>query len=75
MQQYRLLQQSLESAEKSLEISRQQLETGAISGFDFRQTQLTALQVENQIINLKYSMKVIETDLFKLTGELPQKIL
>lgn len=75
MQQYRLLQQSLESAEKSLEISRQQLETGAISGFDFRQTQLTALQVENQIINLKYSMKVIETDLFKLTGELLQKIL
>ena len=75
MQQYRLLQQSLESAEKSLEISRQQLETGAISGFDFRQTQLTALQVENQIINLKYSMKVIEVDIFKLTGELAQRIL
>lgn len=75
MQQYRLLQQSLQSAERTLEISRQQLETGAISGFDFRQTQLTALQVENQIINLKYSMKVIEIDIFRLTGELAQRIL
>ena len=74
MQQYRLLQQSKESAATTLEIAGKQLETGAISGFDFRQTQLAALQVENQIINLKYSMKAIEIDLYRLTGELPHRI-
>ncbi|TVQ88678.1 MAG: TolC family protein [Bacteroidetes bacterium] len=74
MSQYRLLQQSLESAGRTLEIARQQLETGTISGFDFRQTQLAALQVENQIINLKFSMKAIEIDIFRLTGELPEII-
>jgi len=74
MQQYRLLLQSKESAATTLEIAEKQLETGAISGFDFRQTQLAALQVENQIINLKYSMKAIEVDLFRLSGELPDRI-
>ena len=74
MSQYRLLQQSLESAGRTLEIAQQQLETGAISGFDFRQTQLAALQVENQIINLMFSMKAIEIDIFRLTGELPEII-
>jgi outer membrane protein len=74
MQQYRLLQQSKQSAATTLEIAAKQLETGAISGFDFRQTQLAALQVENQIINLKYSMKAIEIDLYRLSGELPHRI-
>ena len=74
MLQYRLLQKSLESAGRTLEIAQQQLETGAISGFDFRQTQLAALQVENQIINLMFSMKAIEIDIFRLTGELPEII-
>ncbi len=71
MLQYRLLQQSFESVRLTMEIAQQQLETGAISGFDFRQTQLAALQVENQIINLMFSMKTIEIDVFRLTGELP----
>jgi outer membrane protein len=74
MQQYRLLQQSKQSAATTLEIAAKQLETGSISGFDFRQTQLAALQVENQIINLKYSMKAIEIDLYRLSGELPHRI-
>ncbi len=74
MQQYILLQQSKESAATTLEIAEKQLETGAISGFDFRQTQLAALQVENQIINLEYAMKAIEIDLFRLSGELPDRI-
>jgi outer membrane protein len=73
--QYGLLQQSLQSSERTLEIAAQQLQTGTISGFEFRQVQQAALQVENQIIRLISAMKAIETDVFRISGELVGKIL
>jgi outer membrane protein len=38
LEQYQLLQQSIEAADLSLIISQEQLEAGAINGYDFRQT-------------------------------------
>ena len=75
MQQFRLLENSLQSTERSLQIAQQQLELGTINGFEFRQTQLAALQVENQIIELKFSMKAIEIDLSRISGEIMDHLL
>jgi outer membrane protein len=73
--QYRLLEKSLQAATNSLNIAREQLQQGLISGFDFRQAQLTSLRVENQIAGLMYAMKSIETDILRISGELPGTVL
>ncbi len=75
LQQYRLLQESTDAAEKSLTIAREQLQTGAINGYEFRQTQLAALLVENQLIELKYAMRMIEIDVYRLSGVLMERVL
>ncbi|MFN3556462.1 MAG: TolC family protein [Bacteroidales bacterium] len=73
--QYELLLASRQSVERTLEIASRQLESGTISGFDFRQTQLTALNLENQILRLKFAMKTIELDVFRITGDLVEVLL
>ncbi len=75
MEQVRLLRSSIEAAERSLSIAREQLQTGAINGYEFRQTQLSVLQLENQLIELQYAMKTIEIDLDRITGALINRIL
>jgi outer membrane protein len=72
-QQYRLLRQSSEAAERSLIIAREQLQSGAINGYDFRQTQLAALHVENQLVELLFAMKIIEIDIHRISGVLLEK--
>ncbi len=73
--QYKLLDQSLKAAENSLVIAEEQLQAGAISGFEFRQAQLTSLRVQNQKIELLFSLKSLEVDIFRLSGELMEKIM
>jgi outer membrane protein len=75
MQQYQLLETSLKAAESSLNIAREQLQEGFISGFDFRQAQLTSLRVENQIAALMLAMKTIEIDIMRISGGLTENIL
>jgi outer membrane protein len=73
-QEVQLLQNSIEAAERSLTIAREQLQTGAINGYEFRQTQMNALFVENQLIDLKYSMRLIEIDIYRISGVLMEKL-
>lgn len=73
--QYKLLDQSLKAAENSLVIAEEQLQAGAISGFEFRQAQLSSLRVQNQKIELLFSLKNLEVDIFRLSGELIEKIM
>lgn len=70
-----LLEESMLNAEKSLEIAREQLARGSINGFEFRQNQLAVFQIQNQIVRLKYTLKIIETDLKRITGELIEWVL
>jgi len=70
LSQYRLLEESLMAAGQSLDIAREQLQAGAISGFEFRQAQIASFRVENQLATLLFAMKSIETDIFRLTGDL-----
>jgi outer membrane protein len=73
--QYRLLEQSLQASGTSLEIAREQLQEGFINGFDFRQTQLASLRVENQLTALRYSLKATEIQIFRLSGMLTQLVM
>jgi outer membrane protein len=75
VQQYRILLNSVEAAERSLMIASEQLQSGAINGYEFRQTQLASLQVKNQMITLMYAMKVIETDIDRISGTLIERVL
>lgn len=74
LQELQLLQNSVEAAERSLVIAREQLQSGAINGYEFRQTQLNTLFVENQIIDLRYSMRLIEIDIYRISGILMEKL-
>lgn len=73
--QLRLIDSSVEAARSTMAIAQEQLQEGVISGFDFRQTQLTALRVENQRVGILYALKSIETDILRLSGELAQQFL
>ena len=72
--QLQLTRESLEAAEQSLQIAQQQLETGAINGYDFRQTQLALLQVKNSLINLSFEIKALEVDILRLSGNLLEEV-
>lgn len=75
VQQRQLLVNNLDAAGRSLEIAREQFQQGAINGYEFRQTQLSALQVEDQLMHLKYAMRVIEIDIYRISGVLMEKLL
>jgi outer membrane protein len=75
VQQQQLLTGNMDAAGRSLEIAREQFQAGAINGYEFRQTQLSALQVEDQLIHLKYAMRVIEIDIYRISGVLMEKLL
>jgi outer membrane protein len=75
VQQQQLLAGNMDAAGRSLEIAREQFQAGAINGYEFRQTQLSALQVEDQLIHLKYAMRVIEIDIYRISGVLMERLL
>lgn len=68
--QLSIANESLEAAQKSLRIAEEQLEVGAINGYDFRQTQLSFINVKNNIIDLRFQLKSAEIDIRRLSGQL-----
>lgn len=74
-EQYRLVNDNVAAAEKSLVIAREQLQQGAINGYEFRQTQLAALQVENRLIQIQHAARMIELDIYRISGILLEKLL
>ncbi len=73
--QYQLIKQSVDAADQSLLIAMQQFQSGAIDGFEYRQTQLVVLQAESQLIQTAYAMKAVEIDVFRICGVLLERIL
>jgi outer membrane protein len=71
--QHLLLGQSNEAAERSLIIAREQFQAGSINGYEFRQTQTTALMTEQQRLQLMYEMKLIEIDIDRLSGAMMER--
>ncbi len=74
MQQLELSRQSMSAAEKSLSIARQQLEAGAINGYDFRLTQRSYLQVKSRVVEMNYLIKEAEIDLLRISGNLMNEV-
>jgi len=73
--QYKILQESYEAGKKSIEIANQQLKNGAINGFEFRQNQISVISTQNQLINLKYNLRLIELDIYRMSGNLLDKLI
>ncbi|WP_341296205.1 TolC family protein [Catalinimonas locisalis] len=68
--QLSITEESLESARLSLQIAEEQLELGAINGYDFRLTQQAFINVRNDLINFRYQLKSTEIDIRRLSGQL-----
>ena len=68
--QQSVARENIKLAEQSQEIARTQLEKGAINGYDFRQTQLAVITARNQLTQINFSLKALETEINRLTGKL-----
>lgn len=67
--QVSLAKSNLKSVEKVFVAAEEQLRTGAINGYDFRLTQQTVLNTKLTLTQLQYTLKVIEVNIQRLTGE------
>jgi outer membrane protein TolC len=74
-QQQKMLSESREAAAQSLDIAAEQLRAGAISGFEFRFTQLSVLRLQQQLIEITHALVSIETDIGRICGVLTENIL
>ena len=73
LQQLIITDQNTLAAQKSLDIAKIQYEQGAISGFDFRQTQLSLIRMQNAATILRFTLKSLEIELNRLSGEILKK--
>ena len=72
-QQLIIADQNIITAGKSLDIAKAQYEQGLISGFDFRETQLSLIRAQNAATSLRYNSKSIEIELLRLSSDILQK--
>lgn len=68
LERIRLAESNVAESQKVYTIAKQQLRQGAINGYDFRLTQLTLLQSQLDLIQLRYNLKVIEVNLSRVSG-------
>ena len=59
---------NVEAMDKVYIVAAQQLQSGAINGYDFRLTQQSLLRAEVTLLNLRYTLKAIEINLNRLSG-------
>lgn len=70
-----LAQSNIESATKVYRIADEQLKRGAINGYDFRLTQLTLLNAANTLLELKFTLKVLEINMNRMSGTILEAYL
>ena len=70
LEQQTLAMAEIKLAESSQSIASVQLEGGSINGYDFRQTQLAVIRAQNQLIRINFSLKSLEIEISRLTGQL-----
>jgi len=65
-----LNQMSLEAAQLNFERTREAFELGQATGVEFREAQTNLEQVENQLNDLRFDIKLNEVELLQLSGQL-----
>lgn len=75
MQQYQLQEENIRIAQNNMDLAQLQYELGEINGFDFRQTQLTFIQAQTQLLDLRYILKTLEINILQISGTLMNNVL
>lgn len=70
LQQLKLAGENLAAAQRSLDIATFQFESGAIDGYNFRQTQLSLIEANNRFRQIGFRLKSAEVEMNRLTGSL-----
>lgn len=69
LERIRITQRSVEAAKEAQFIAEAQLREGAINGIDFRVNQVTLINAENNLAQLKFALKALEVNLYRLTSQ------
>lgn len=75
MQREQMARESLASARESIQIARQQLHQGVISGYEFRQVQQAFIQTRLTHIALRHSLKNTEIAIYRLSNQLLPRLV
>ncbi|MEM6877970.1 MAG: TolC family protein [Bacteroidota bacterium] len=65
-----LTRQLIENAAANLDLAEERLRGGTINSFDYRAVQLSYLNAEFQLLQALLDLKVTETDILRLTGQI-----
>lgn len=68
-----LEQKSLEAAQLNFERTQELFDLGQASNIDFREAQLNLFNVKNRLNSIQYDIKLQETNLMQLSGQLVQE--
>lgn len=68
-----LEQKSLAAASLNFESTAERYKLGQVSNVDFRTAQLNLIQTQNRLNDLRYTAKLAETEILRLSGELVPK--
>jgi outer membrane protein TolC len=69
-QLFELEQKNVEVARQTLEIATEQMRLGIITALDLRLSQVNLIQAEFRLIQTGYELKLSETELIRLSGDL-----
>jgi outer membrane protein TolC len=65
-----ITEELIANAERNLEIAEERFRGGTINSFDYRQIQLNYTNAEFQLLNALLNLKVTETELLRVTGQI-----
>lgn len=75
LSQIKLANSNVDEMKKVFATAEQQLQKGAINGYDFRLTQLSLLNSELSLMQLQFALKAIEVNLNRLSGNVLETYL
>ena len=72
LKQLEFEEKNVELANKNLEFALENYRLGGISSIELRDVQFSTLAAQERLVALKYTAKLAETELFRLTNQLIQ---
>lgn len=74
LEQVQLEMQSVEAAQKALDIAWKQFEIGTLTNVDFRVIQLNAVNAQSRLLTAQFAAKTRELELNRLSGTLMESV-